>query len=379
MKNGFRVTALLLAFLLAACGGGGGGSSGMLSDIISIADDLPPSSSFGEDVVSNQDRLDNTRQAATSLPAFGSVTQSRNADVSGITTDAAETTFTGDRFTLTVTREDGSSFTLDTDTDETDIGNPGLSEVTGRRSQTGVIAKGDTASIVAAGALVDWQSDDATDYLAGGYWLYIEGDIASGNVTGAEIGAFVDGPELSGMPQIPVTGTATYDGIAGGIYATRYGSDAVSVPEGTYETGEYLGEIRLTADFSTSNISGMIHSIGFHGAYIQTPNGSVDSIPDDPQSDYQLLLGSLGINPDGTFRGSGVRLTHPQLNITSTEGTWGGKLSTINDSAGNPRIVAGTHGGAATTSGGSEAAFIGAFYGATPQFKRDVQSPQASN
>ena len=64
--------------------------------------------SFGEGSISNEDRLGNTHQAATTLPAFGSVTQSRNSNVSGITTDVAETTFTGDRFTLKVTREDGS-------------------------------------------------------------------------------------------------------------------------------------------------------------------------------------------------------------------------------------------------------------------------------
>ena len=350
-------------FLFTACGGGGGGGGGPTP---------PPANtpSFGEGSISNEDRLGNTRQAATTLPAFGSVTQSRNSNVSGITTDVAETTFTGDRFTLKVTREDGSSFTLDTDTDETDISSPENSTTTGRRSQTGVVAKADATSVVAAGALVDWSSTDVTDYLAGGYWLYIEGDIASGDVTGAEIGAFVDGPELSGMPVLPVTGTATYNGIAGGIYATRYGSDAV-VPEGTYETGEYLGDISLTADFSTLNISGIIDSIQFHGAYTQTPNGMIDGPTSEPQSDYRLILDSLRVNSDGTFRGSSVRLTHPDLNITSTEGTWGGKFSTMEDSAGNPRIVAGTHGGTATTSGGSEAAFIGAFYGATNQFKNN--------
>ena len=97
----------------------------------------------------------------------------------------------------------------------------------------------------------------------------------------------------------------------------------------------------------------------------------IDDPTSEPQSDYRLILDSLRVNSDGTFRGSGVRLTHPDLNITSTEDTWGGKFSTMEDSMGNPRIVAGTHGGIATTSGGSEAAFIGAFYGATNQFKNN--------
>ena len=44
-------------------------------------------------------------------------------------------------------------------------------------------------------------------------------------------------------------------------------------------------------------------------------------------------------------------------------------FSTVDDSAGNPRVVAGTLGGTGTTPGGSTASFVGAFFGATLQFE----------
>ena len=48
---------------------------------------------------------------------------------------------------------------------------------------------------------------------------------------------------------LPVTGTATYNGRAGGLYVASAGTDA-PLP-GALEIGEYEGRATLTADFGT--------------------------------------------------------------------------------------------------------------------------------
>lgn len=317
-------------------------------------------------------------QAATTFPAFGSVTQSSNSmDSSGstgctgsscsqapghlISTDTASTTFTGDRFTLTVTRENDSPIVFDTATDEAEQSLPGLSPVTGRQSQIGTIVDATANSLAIAVTFVDWSSTDTTDYLA---------DV--------EIGAFVDGPELSGSVDMPASGTASYSGITSGIYAAKYGTALPRGSAGSYGAGEYLGNIYLTANFDTSSISGMIDHIDLYGSYLETPSGTLQTLDDYPQSGYQIMLDSLSITENGSFRGTGVRLAHPQLSMTHTDGAWGGKFSTLDDSSGNPRMVAGTYGGTARTSGASEVVFIGAFYGSTELLEnRPVQPANA--
>ena len=367
------LAAVFLVYNLAACGGGGGSSKGE-------AITSPPP--FGQGTVNEQSRQGSMQQAATTLPAFGSVTQSSNStgssvsdDCTGpscsgipghlISTDTASTTFTGDRFTLTVRREDDSPLVFDTATDEAEQSLPGLSPVTGRQHRIGTIADATANSLAAAVTWVDWSSTDATDYLAGGYWLYVGIDLEAGDLADVEIGAFVDGPELSGSVTMPVSGTASYSGITGGIYASKYGTDLPRGSAGSYGAGEYLGNISLTANFDTSSISGVIDQIDIYGSYLETPSGTLQALDDLPQSGYQIMLDSLSITENGSFRGTGVRLDHPGLRMTHTDGAWGGRFSTLDDSSGNPRIVAGTYGGTARTAGASETAFIGAFYGST--------------
>ena len=67
------------------------------------------------------------REAARSIPRLGkrSVTQSTNTDSSNITTDTAEAVFDHGQIALTVTRQDGTSFSLDSGTDTLDT-HPGI-------------------------------------------------------------------------------------------------------------------------------------------------------------------------------------------------------------------------------------------------------------
>ncbi|MYG40240.1 MAG: transferrin-binding protein-like solute binding protein [Nitrospira sp. SB0677_bin_15] len=379
---------LSIGLLLSACGGGGGGSmNGMMETGDTPSDPQPPPSemqtaemqtAFSGTQTRNVSDLTyaSATQVATqslnasqqpSTPIFGSVVQAftspRLSDVTGI-----ETTFNGSRFTLQINRQDGSSTTLDTDHDDVlDVEeiSPSENQVTNRNAAEGYVYRLNESplTLTAAGVSVEWASTDFTDYLSGGYWVHV--DI---NAQHAEIGAFIDGPEFERTIQVPVTGTATYTGRAGGVYVSRYGTDFPGVPSGTLEQGEYTGRARLTADFESSRISGRIDNIGLYHVSTMEPDGTIDYYPSLQNTDYEGILGAAPINQTGTFEGQGVTLTHPQVQITSS-GSWAGRFSISDNAAGNPRAVAGTHRASFTTAGDSTGIFVGAFYGATERFE----------
>ena len=302
---------------------------------------------------------DSTRSAATraavSLPAFGSVTQSVNRDgVSGVSTDRTETSVDGDDFTLTINRQGGSPITLST-VDDYYIANPiEDSLVPGHdASQDGYILDYSPQEATVAYVIVSWDSDDPMDYLSGGYWLHVKGDSA-GDGSDIEIdsaGAFVDGPELSmsNRPTMPIQGTANYIGEAEGLYGARAGTDVPGAQVGDTEIGLFGGDVALTADFNAGTIGGCVGCNGgiyAGGEYL----------------DLRMRLGATPFESNGTFRGASVALESASTNITSTSGAWGGMFSSVPDAGGDPRLVAGTVGGEARTSGGSEVVLVGAYY-----------------
>ena len=93
-----------LLFLVACGGGGSGGSPSTMNDPL-------PTPTASSVQTANPDATHSAAsRVADNLPAFGSVTQSSNGgSVSGITTDAASTSFDGNNVQLTVRRADGSS------------------------------------------------------------------------------------------------------------------------------------------------------------------------------------------------------------------------------------------------------------------------------
>ncbi len=96
--------------LLAGCGGGGASIAVLdpptrpvtTAPTLADAQSADPAQLYGAG-----------ESAARSLPRFGSVTQSSNREVSGITDDAASTAFDGNDVTLTINRRDGSRLKLD--------------------------------------------------------------------------------------------------------------------------------------------------------------------------------------------------------------------------------------------------------------------------
>ena len=375
----FRRSLIILAVVVSGCGGGGGGSpmNGMMDT--EKPEPMMPNPGPSADM---QTSFSGTKQQGggvpgrysgsladlvgqSSGPVFGSVVQ--NIYTAGLSSvSAVDTTFTGDRFTLRVSRQDGSSFNLDTDRDVVALTNeltPSTNPVTNRPGAEGYIARESGGTFTAAGASVEWASTDYTDYLAGGYWLYI--DTVSNN---AEIGAFIDGPAFEDLTHsLPVTDTATYAGRAGGIYVASTAPDAAS--PGALEEGEYDASARLTANFGTMQIEGTVNDVYLYDVNgIITATGQSYSNPERQQAPYELSLQPAAINANGTFGGSNMSMTHPDLTITSTTGSWAGRFSNMNDTAGNPRAVAGTNAVYFKTAGGTEAVFTGAFYGATKRF-----------
>ena len=368
-------TMLIVGLLLTACGGGGGGNTQMIPD--TQPPDNQPSPSKMQTAFSGTETKDlatiaqsvpdlfNALKQQPNAPIFGSVVQTYNHRSSNVT--GVDTSFNGSRFTLQINRQDGSSTTLDTNRDHVAdvVGiSPSENRVTNRSGAEGYIYRQNGLELTATGVSVEWSNADFTDYLSGGYWFHV--DFATQS---AEAGAFIDGPEFADTIQVPVTGTATYNGRAGGGYIARHGTDSPLVPEGTFEQGEYEGRVSLTADFGSNQIWGKIDDVGLYNTTILAPDGRIDYDPALLATDYEAILGAVPISQAGTFEGQEVTLTHPELQITSSGGEWAGRFSNMNDSAGNPRAVAGTHRGYITTSGGSESYLIGAFYGATERFQ----------
>ena len=348
---------------LSACGGGGGSDE---QPVMS----LPPADTptFNETLAANPSA--NRRavtQAATSLPAFGSVTQSTSHNVAGVSTDAASTTFDGQRLTLRVQRDDASALTLDTashslESDALD------SLVPGHSGRSWLQLDADAAGTTLAYTGVSWSNSDPTDYLAGGYWLHAAGDVLDGSVTGVEVGAFVDGSELDigNPPDLPMQGTASYNGLAEGVYAGRYGSIVPGqlLSEGSTETGIWSSTIGLAADFGTGTISGCIGCrtpVYVTGVYRDAATGEASDFA-DVATPYRVHLGAASFDSNGTFRSQDVSVSFGGVPFSGS-GAWGGRFSNIPDDNGDPRLVAGTAGGAFTAPNGAEGAFIGAYYG----------------
>ncbi len=359
MRNSILTLLIAGTVTLAGCGGGGGGNV------------RPSGDGFAPRTVSDAYSADpgRTRTAAarvaSSLPRFGSVTQSTNRGVSGVTTDAASTTFDGRNVSLAVARQDGSRLRLDSATHAVpDFTTDWTSPIGNHTGRTWGLLDYTNSTVTVGLTAVSWNNSDPTDYLAGGYWMYVTGDFSAPRVTGIEVGAFVDGPELDGPARVPTLGTATYTGAASGLYAYEYGSGHSEVPDGTVEVGSYDAVATLNADFGAGTIAGCIGCVG-----AVTVSG-VASAPDGRAAGFEgvetyarVRMAPAAIGSDGTFRNRDVSVELLGRTVTSSSGSWGGKFSNIEDSAGDPRLVAGTNGAEWNESDGSQGVLTGAFFG----------------
>ena len=184
--------------------------------------------------------------------------------------------------------------------------------------------------------------------------------------------AIVDGPEIdTGVaPQLPVGGTASYAGQAGGLYAYVSGSDW-GEDEGAIVVDEYRGTVTLTVDFADRSLRGCIGCVGdlvtqraHFGIFLGEELLDVSALA----KDYEFHLATAILGEDGTFERNRVTVRHPDRTVTQSEGHWGGLLSRRQDEDGNPRLVAGFNGVSFQESDGSEGEFVGSFLGLSETF-----------
>ena len=309
--------------------------------------------------------LDVTGAAALSLPQSegGGVFQVAGGGVAGVSD--VSTTFDGTDLTVTISRENGSETTLNTGSDSSEGSEIVGSPIAGHSAHSWVLFEPATDGMSVAIATVTANEDDAADYLTVGHWMHIAVNAAQFSFTGAEIGAFVDGPELMApTASLPAQGTASYYGPASGAYSVLHGTDTGVVP-GSTESGMFDSTVELAADFAANTISGCVgcrDGVALFGELYDADTGESTEVMFE-DSGYRLHLDSTALDPHGTFLGQQMRLEHPDISIASTEGAWGGRFSSVADSVGDPRLVAGTFGAEATSAGGSEGAFLGSFVG----------------
>ena len=352
---------LFLMFLLVGCGGGGGDSPPSI-----LPEPAPVAWTDALSAASQEGRAA-AHAAALSAPGFTAtgVIQSSIADDAGVTADEIMTAHSSAAvLDIVIDRAGGDAVSLDTAQHSLE-GDTEPSPVTGRQFTDALVYRHDASRFTLARVAVDWAHDDPMDYLAGGYWIHATGDVAEGRIRTAEIGAFVDGPEIRGAPALPVAGTATYSGFAAGAYTALLGIE-FGHDQGRQDIGEFEADVSLTADFGNATIAGSLENIVVD--YLATtPDGQVEEHGGE-SVDYGLTLGEVSIGEDGTFDDTDLVLSHPLVPV-ATQGSWGGRFSTVNDVDGNPRIVTGTIGGTGSTLGGTVVSFVGAFYGATGAFE----------
>ena len=184
------------------------------------------------------------------------------------------------------------------------------------------------------------------EYVIFGYWLH--GNMK--DLAKAHVGSFAVGPELGlPSPNRTIQGTATYNGIAGGLYTY-----SVDHPQLQYdEAGDFVGDITLKADFDQNSVSGCIGcNTGINLNSVTNRN----RVPEMLQSKLtpsstrtRILLHDANIKSSGDFSGKvTAHSDYGAVNIpyfdTGSSGSWVGALSKEQDQGNHPRLLAGTFG-----------------------------------
>lgn len=339
---------MLIAVALSGCGGGG-------DSLTSLAETQP------------FDGIEAFERLAANSPAFGSITQSSNGD--GISTDRAETSLDADgNLTLTV-RDGNGNISLQLNSREhvrhslegtawMDDGDQAEAYLSDWSGNGWILAKQTGKDLIVALAYATWEDADATNYLAGGYWIRGNSDEgvkevgAFGDAGAGSVFGYYDGRESSW--QRPVAGTATYLGEAEGAAVDSQNPDRAS--------GVWWGLLRLSVDFATNTVGGCIGCPDAdpgrreRGIYTYETVGELKDDQGTHEDVYLLLEGSDNINSDGSFEGTLKIVGLSELkNIfelrtedeLAQSGKWGGLFSENGKADDTPEAVVGTLGGTA--------------------------------
>ena len=101
----------------------------------------------------------------------------------------------------------------------------------------------------------------AADYVVFGHWLYVPDDVTDGDAY--DFGVFASGGDAFAVADImPLTGTATYNGDAAGVY---YANGLSSSPD----IGSFTADVELMADFKSNSeygtVEGEVNNFVFDG------------------------------------------------------------------------------------------------------------------
>ena len=283
------------------------------------------------------------------------------------------TEFDGTNLRFFVTLDDGTVASVNT-TDDVIETLPGATPMPGHQARAWTFLKVTEDDTSVAHALVSWDPGNPADYLMFGWWAQFPDQHPPDLSFKESIRyAIIDGPELDHgvVPQLPIEGTATYAGPAGGLYTYVAGSDW-GENEGAFVIDEYQGTVTLTADFADGTLRGCIGCVGdlvtqraHFGVFLGEELRDVQAVA----ADYELQLATAILREDGMFERDRVTVRHPERTITHSEGDWGGAMSSRQDADGNPRLVAGFNGVYFQESDGSEGEFVGSFLGLSGPFR----------
>ena len=282
------------------------------------------------------------------------------------------TTFVGNVLSVDVRYHDGRTRTLDTDRHRDGSWARFLPRPLqpGHSSREWLLTENHYDGRILLYAVVSWNDADPADYLAAGWWLVYPPDVPFWEFESATRGVFIDGPELdpSNPPELPLTGTATYVGGAGGAYTYNYGRNWGEFA-GSSEYTEFVGSISLTADFGSKRLTGCMGCLepididpGRHLYPIVTWRNPG---PEASPADYDLHF-SASFDAKGAFKDTEITVTHPERTITQTAGTWRGQFSNVPDADGNPRRLVGSSDVHFAEEDGSSGRFTGIFDALTP-------------
>ena len=315
--------------------------------------------------------------AALALTAAGCADRSVEAPEDRRIGLERNTEFDGGALRFFVRLEDGTEVSVNSD-DDVIRSTPEPTPLPGHRARALVFFKEKDDGTSLAYGLLSWNPANPSDYLVFGWWAEFPGQHPPVLSLRESLQyAIVDGPELDHghPPELPVDGTARYDGQAGGLYSYLPGGDAGENGDG-YVIEEYEGQLTLTADFGDRTVRGCIGCAGdlvTRRAHFGVILGPELGDARDTARDYELHLATSVVREDGTFERERVTVKHPTREVARSEGFWGGAFSNRRDAEGNPRLVAGFNSVSFTESDGGEGSFLGSFLGLSGPFRETGQ------
>ena len=190
----------------------------------------------------------------------------------------------------------------------------------------------------------------AADYLAFGHWLYVPDDVT--DLDDYNFGVYGSGGDPYDAASLAgLTGTATYEGAAVGMYYLNGLS-------GRPDVGSFTAEVALTADFgdgsATGFIDGQVSNFEYEGDVASSLPSAVDLtsnaysyLPDGygvPQGSTNIFDTGWGNNPEAWPGGAIAGWTEAGVGDVGWGGSWNAAFygNDPNDPNAHPTGVAGT-------------------------------------